>query len=87
MIIQMLVSSKPGRIELLPALPEQWSEGTIEGVLARGAIEVERLEWNSDEVKVALRSKMNQTIQLELGDKIEDVVLPAGKTVSLQMKR
>lgn len=87
LIIQMLVGSVPGKIRLLPALPKEWPKGAIEGVLARGAIEIERLEWNADEVGVSLRSKTDQSIQLELGGKIEDVSLQAGKTVSVQFKR
>ncbi|MGB0744235.1 MAG: glycosyl hydrolase family 95 catalytic domain-containing protein, partial [Opitutales bacterium] len=87
LIIQMLVGSVPGKIRLLPALPEEWPEGSIEGVLARGAIAIERLEWSQKQVKVALRSKNDQTIALEIGHKSEDVILPAGKTVSVQLER
>ena len=87
LIIQMLVGSKLGEIRLLPALPAQWPEGSIEGVLARGAIEIERLEWNPEEVELSLRSKSEQSVNLKLGDSSKQVALPAGKTVSLRLKR
>jgi len=87
MIMQMLVASEFGKIELLPALPEQWAEGSIEGVLARGAIEIERLAWNPAGVDVSLCSKATQTIQLVLGDAAEEVELPAGQTVSIRLER
>jgi hypothetical protein len=65
-VIKMLVASDPGRVRLLPALPSAWPEGTIEGVLCRGQIEIERLRWDSQAVDVELRSQKAQTIVLEL---------------------
>ncbi|HKK17973.1 MAG TPA: glycoside hydrolase N-terminal domain-containing protein [Opitutales bacterium] len=87
LIIQMLVGSELGKIRLLPALPEQWPEGSIEGVLARGAIEIERMEWNPEEVEVALRSDETQTITLELGGTLRTVTLPAGRTERIRLER
>lgn len=34
-IIKMLANSLPGKVQLLPAVPEQWPQGTIEGILCR----------------------------------------------------
>lgn len=87
MIMQMLVASKLGKIKLLPALPKQWAEGSIEGVLARGAIEIERLAWSPEGVDVSLRSKATQTIQLELGNASQALELPAGQTVTVRLER
>lgn len=87
LIIQMLVSSELGEIRLLPALPEQWPEGSIEGVLCRGAIEIERLEWTPETVDVTLRSKTKQSVNLELGESIKTVALPAGRSVSFSLQR
>ena len=87
LIIQMLVGSEPGHIRLLPALPEQWPTGSIEGVLARGAIEIERLEWTPEKVEVALRSKEKQTITLELDGTLHTISLPAGKSVQITLDR
>jgi hypothetical protein len=65
-IIKMLVASEPGRIQILPALPAAWPTGQIEGVLCRGAIEIERLKWDEKRVTIALRSEESQTVVLEL---------------------
>ncbi len=72
-IIKMLVQSEPGRIELLPALPEAWPTGVIEGVLCRGQVEIERLEWKKGWLRVILRSEVEQEITVYLPGEIESV--------------
>ncbi len=73
-IIKMLVASEPGRIRLLPALPAAWPSGTIEGVLCRGQVEVERLHWDRDRILVRLRSAKTQSITLEVPSEIEGIL-------------
>jgi hypothetical protein len=65
-IIKALADSSPGRIRLLPALPHAWQSGTIEGVLCRGAIELNRLHWNANQVRVEMTSARDQEITLVL---------------------
>lgn len=64
-LIKMLVASDPGRIKLLPALPNEWPFGTIEGVLCRGQVEIKSLQWGKDHILVNLLSSRNQTITVE----------------------
>jgi hypothetical protein len=78
-IIKMLVSSDPGTVRLLPALPEAWPKGTIEGVLCRGAIEVKRLHWDGKNIRATLASKTAQTITLELPGVIREISASQGE--------
>ncbi len=80
-IIKMLVASVPGRIVLLPALPAAWPAGTIEGVLCRGQVEVERLRWAEDGLVVTLVSAVSQTIALETPFAMGEVEVTAGEGV------
>jgi len=65
-VIKMLADSFPGKVRLLPALPSAWPKGTIEGVLCRGAITLNRLHWNGDVVEAEMTSSSAQEITLVL---------------------
>jgi hypothetical protein len=65
---RMLVSSQPGLLDLLPALPAALPKGSIRGILARGQIGIERLEWDvpAGTVRVELTSGREQTLTVRL---------------------
>ncbi len=83
-IIKMLVSSDPGRIKLLPALPAAWPSGEISGVLCRGQIELSSLKWDKSHVSVNLVSAIDQTITLDARGISRKVSLPAGKKINVE---
>jgi len=65
-MMEMLVGSNPGAIELLPALPPSLTRGSISGVKARSCVTVEKLSWDmiSGSVTCVLKSDINQSITL-----------------------
>ena len=49
---EMLVYSNTGIISLLPALPSEWKQGSIDGLMARTNARVSKLEWDLDAGKI-----------------------------------
>ncbi len=49
-IAEMLIQSHEGVIDLLPALPDEWSEGNFNGVCARGAFEIS-MDWKNKKIQ------------------------------------
>ncbi len=80
-IIKALADSAPGKVRLLPALPTAWDKGTIQGVLCRGAITLNRLHWNGGKVEVEMTSEKAQEITLVLPRNISAIVAE-GTTVA-----
>ena len=87
LMILMLVDAQPGWIDVLPALPEDWTHGKIAGVRCRGQITVKSLEWTSARVRLVLVSAVDQTIQLRSngGKEQRTVQLTAGEEASFDL--
>jgi alpha-L-fucosidase 2 len=79
-IMEMIVYSRPGVIELLPALPLSLHKGSIDGILARTFARINKLTWNMQErtVDIKLTSLKNQDITLIARYGIEDISAPSG---------
>ena len=63
-IAEMLLQSHDGTVHLLPALPDAWSTGKVEGLKARGGFEVE-MSWDGHELsKVGILAHQGGTIRI-----------------------
>jgi alpha-L-fucosidase 2 len=73
----MLLQSHAGEIHLLPAPPSAWPDGSIKGLCARGAFEID-ITWQSKKLSEAvLHSKLGHLCKVRYGDKVADVTIPA----------
>jgi hypothetical protein len=65
-MMEMLVSSRPGVLELLPALPPTLDQEAISGVKGRNRVTVQNLSWNigRNSVTCTLKSDIDQSITL-----------------------
>jgi len=65
-ITEMLMQSHDGRIDLLPALPKEWSSGRFDGVRARGGFELD-FAWTDGKLdRVEVHSKAGEVCRIRL---------------------
>jgi alpha-L-fucosidase 2 len=63
-VTEMLMQSHHGFIKLLPALPDEWSDGEFKGVCARGAFELDFVWKNKQIIKIDIISKAGETCRI-----------------------
>ncbi|WP_018557620.1 MULTISPECIES: glycoside hydrolase N-terminal domain-containing protein [unclassified Streptomyces] len=84
--LEMILYSRPGVIELLPALPAAWAaRGSVTGVGARGGFEVD-LAWRDGKVTEAtVRSTGGTTTELRAGGVRKRLTLKPGRSVTVRI--
>ena len=80
-LMQSTITYRPSpstKIELLPACPEQWKDGKVSGLCARGGYEV-AFEWKDGKVRdCQIKAKKNGTVTLLYNGQQKTVKLKAG---------
>jgi hypothetical protein len=66
----MLLDSRPGIVELLPARPPEWRSGSLRGLATRAGVGVDELTWDVSEgfAKAVLTSPLERDIVLVCRD-------------------
>jgi len=84
-ITEMLVQSHEGSIDLLPALPDEWSEGRFDGVCARGGFELD-FKWKNKAIsEVEILSKAGEICRIDNGSNFK--VTSNGKKVNSKLNK
>ena len=82
-VTELLLQSHMGFIQLLPALPDAWEEGSVEGLLARGNFEVD-LRWADGKLQEAvITSNAGQPCQIRYGDQTLNFKTKKGQTYTI----
>ena len=78
--MEMLAYSRPGVIEVLPALPATLVKGSINGMLARTFARIDKLAWDMEArtVELTVTSLRKQDITLIARYGIEEITASAG---------
>ncbi|MEV7980256.1 glycoside hydrolase N-terminal domain-containing protein [Streptomyces sp. NPDC086519] len=84
-VLEMLLYSRPGHLELLPALPDAWARsGSVTGAGARGGFVVD-LRWHDGKpTEARIRSVGGRTTTVAYGGTSRTVTLRPGQSVTLK---
>lgn len=74
-VIEMIMQSTEGSITLLPALPQQWADGSVSGIRARGGYEVDIMWQGGKVVRFTLRSRHGGTTTVFYNGKRQQIKL------------
>jgi alpha-L-fucosidase 2 len=69
-IAEMLLQSHDGAIQILPALPDAWPNGSVKGLVARGGFVLD-MTWSGGKIRaVEIHSRLGGNCRLRLFDPI-----------------
>ena len=83
-IAEMLIQSHAGYVELLPTLPEEWKNGRVSGLMARGGFQVD-MAWNDGKLtELQILSKLGKTLELRFASSEVSMATSSGQVITLE---
>ena len=83
-MIEMLMQSHAGEIELLPALPAAWPAGSVSGLRARGGFDVS-LSWRDRRlIEATLVSRLGNPLTVRYGEQVRRFPTTRGQRVTVR---
>jgi alpha-L-fucosidase 2 len=85
-ISEMLIQSQDEAIDLLPALPAAWKNGSVNGLRARGGFEIKEMQWKNGElIKVVIKSTLGGNCRLRVPNDLKatgNLILKSAKGIN-----
>lgn len=82
-VAECLLQSHAGEISLLPALPTNWSNGSVKGLRARGGFEVS-IDWKDGKLQQSeIKSLLGNPCVVRYGNKTKSYNIPIGTTIKI----
>ena len=83
-MIEMLVQSHAGEVELLPALPAAWAAGRVTGLRARGGFDVE-LSWRDGRlIEATVLSRLGHALVVRYGEQVRRMATTRGQRLTVR---
>jgi alpha-L-fucosidase 2 len=83
-IAEMLIQSHNGIIQLLPAIPKEWSTGEVKGLCARGGFVVDMKWKNGKPEEIKVHSVRGGSTSLVFDGQARKINLKPGETITIK---